>query len=469
MIRPRLLLLALVAPALAVLALPATASKPPARPAVSGLLPGTGNKRVNHNAEPALAAAPDGTLWATSNALATGCGRPTNCGSDIWSSRDGGRHWRWVANPFVTADPTGTYMMGGGDNDIAVAPEKNSSGHYNVYVASLWVSNSIAVSGDGGETWRVLPIESPPGTYGLFPMGAPATMPANAYADRPWIGADGPCTLLFAFNEVPGNQTLLQRYDACQAGLPVRDGASLPFGDTASVLGKVSGRFVVDTGARSPHRHAVYYPAVGSNKVFVQASTDGLTWTRHVVAPFSDDSTTVPIWPVTAAVDAAGRVYVAWHDTFHAYFASSGDGGATWTEPVRLDGARSTAAYPTVAAAGKGVVSVLWYGTARPGPANDPEGMGAPASKKGAVWQVYETRSSDGGRHFTKPVPVSGPVHRGIVCVGGGGCAADGSRNLLDDFGVVFVPGTSRVAAVYTTDQPGGQRVDRKTAYVALG
>jgi hypothetical protein len=468
--RARALLLALV-PTLAVLALPATAGRPPARKVVVGLLPGMHNKGLNADAEPALAVAPDGVLWATSNALSVGCGRPTNCGSDIWRSRDGGRKWEWVANPFLTADPTGNYAMGGGDGDITVASAKNATGHYNIYVASLWVSNAIAVSRDGGESWEVQPLESPPGTYDLAPGSAPVTppdAPANAFADRPWIGADGACTVLFAYNEVPGNVTVMQRYDACQPVL-AKAGASLPFvdGTGAGFAGKVSGRFVVDTSPTSKYAHAVYYPAVSGGKVGVQVSTDGATWTHRTVAPFSDDTSTVPIWPVTAATDVAGRLYVAWHDTENAYFATSRDGGVTWTDPVRLNPPKTTAVYPTVAAGPSGTVVVLWYGTGREGPANDKEQMGAPASKKGAAWAVYESRSTNAGRSWSRPVALTGTVHRGVVCVGGGGCARDGSRNLLDDFGVVLLPHTSRVVSVYTTDQPGGQRTNRKTGFLA--
>ena len=461
--RGRALLLALAVPLLGALALPATAAKPAKPRVVVGLLPGAGNKGVNHDAEPALALAPDGVLWATSNALATGCGRPTNCGSDVWRSRDGGRTWQWVANPFLTADPTGTFAMGGGDGDIAVAPVKNAAGHYNVYVASLWASNTLAVSRDGGESWEVQPLESAPGTYSVV------SLPVSAYPDRPWIGADGACTMLFAYNEYPANVTVLQRYDACTQVL-TKSGASLPFvtaQEPTAGVNKISGRFVVDTSGTSTHAHAVYYPAVAGGKVVVHVSTDGSTWTRRVVAPFSADHTNVPIWPVTAATDVAGRLYLAWHDTEAAYAASSTDAGATWSKPVRLNPPRTTATYPTVAAGASGTVVVLWYGTGREGPADDKEQMGPPASASGAAWQVWESRSANAGRTWTRPVALTGVVHRGVVCVDGGGCATDGSRNLLDDFGVVMDPRTSRVVSVFTTDQPGGQRTDRKTGFLA--
>jgi hypothetical protein len=291
----------------------------------------------------------------------------------------------------------------------------------------------------------------------------------SAFADRPWIGADGACSLLLAYNEVPGNVTVMQRYDACNPAL-TKAGATLPFVTTnapTAWTGKVSGRFVVDTSPTSKHAHAVYYPAVVSGKVTVQVSTDGLVWTQRTVAPFSEDASTVPIWPVTAATDATGRLYVTWHDTEAAYYATSNDAGGTWSRPLRLNPPRTTAVYPTVAAGPSGAVAVLWYGTGREGPANDKDVMGAPAAKSGAIWQVYESRSADAGRTWSRPVALTGPMHRGMVCVGGGGCARDGSRNLLDDFGVVMLPRTSRVVSVFTTDQPGGQRTDRKTGFLA--
>jgi hypothetical protein len=469
-LRTRAILAALAVPALALLAAPATAAKPKPR-VVTGLLPGMHGKGVNHDAEPALAAGPDGVLWATSNALSLMCGRPTNCGSDIWRSTNGGRTWAWVANPFLTADPTGTYAMGGGDGDIAVAPVKNASGHYNVYVASLWVSNSVAVSRDGGKTWEVQPLESAPGSYGLVPVALPVTppsAPASAFADRPWIGADGACGVYFAYNQLPGNVTFMQHYDACQPVL-VKNGLSVPFtvdAAGATYTGKVSGRFVVDTAPKSKYLHTVYYPAVANRKVMVSVSTDGVTWTPRTVAPFSDEGV-VPVWPVTAAVDATGRLYVAWHDSATSWVASSADSGAHWTTPVRLNRGATTAVYPTVAAARSGEAVVLWYGTSREGPSSDLDAMGAPGGKRSAAWQVYESRTRDGGRSWSEAVALTGPVHRGAVCVRGGGCLTDGSRNLLDDFGVVMVPGTSRAVAVFTNDQPGGGRPDRKTGFLA--
>jgi hypothetical protein len=48
-------------------------------------------------------------------------------------------------------------------------------------------------------------------------------------------------------------------------------------------------------------------------------------------------------------------------------------------------------------------------------------------------------------------------VHRGLVCTQGSACSVPGSRNLLDDFGLVVNPRTGRATIAYTTDQiPGG-------------
>lgn len=54
------------------------------------------------------------------------------------------------------------------------------------------------------------------------------------------------------------------------------------------------------------------------------------------------------------------------------------------------------------------------------------------------------------------PSVVDPAVHTGALCTRGDSCPNDGSRSLLDDFGIVHVPGTTWDVSVYTSDQPGG-------------
>ncbi len=439
---------------------------------VSGVLPVPHRAHGNNDAEPGVAAAPDGTLWATSNSVDGPCGtavetpattvRVTYCGANVWRSLDGGRRWQWIANPFVALGGTpAQQVLGGGDADIAVATEKNDAGHYTIYVASLWMkSNAFAFSEDGGTTWTLLPAESTPGVW---------VQGVGTFADRPWVGADGACTAFFAFNHAPGNLTVMATYDVC-GDVPVRTDVSLPFGDQIS---KVSGRFVVDRSAGSEFRSSIYYPAlncegspcVKSLIVTVRRGGSG-PWVRRVVAPYTDGGPTI-VWPMTLAVDAVGRVYAAWHDGSDGFVAFSDDGAETWSDPIQLNRRGTTAVYPTLGAGRAGRVSVAWYGADVEGPSNDIDTMGEASARGSVPWRVVVRDSYDGGRTWTPPVKASPVVHTGIVCLTGLSCTEPNSRNLLDDFGVEVHPRTGRTAVVYTSDQPGGQDADIHTNFLA--
>ena len=52
-----------------------------------------------------------------------------------------------------------------------------------------------------------------------------------------------------------------------------------------------------------------------------------------------------------------------------------------------------------------------------------------------------------------------------MLCTGGSSCAGDGSRNLLDDFGVAISPTTGLDSIAFTDDQPEGQAGTTYTAY----
>jgi hypothetical protein len=433
---------------------------------VSGSLPTPYAHATNVSLEPASATAPDGTVWAASNFLLPPCERTVSgCGTDVWKSRDGGRHWSYAGNPFIGMAGNKGAGFGGYDVDVAVAPERNTLGHYNVYVASLWSgSNSLAVSQDDGESWQLMPVASAPGT-----LAAP--LPASAYADRPWVGADGPCTAYVASNFLPGNVTTLQRFDGCNAAITPGP-AGLPFApldtNVTAGTGKVSGRFAVDGSATSPFRHRLYYPAVtslgGQRSVVLSVSTDnGQTWSLRKVAPYPSSKGIV--WPVTVAVDAAGTVYAAWHDATSSWIAASRDGASTWSTPTKLNEPGTTAIYPTVAAARPGQVVVAWYGADREGPADSKGTMGKPYAADGAIWRLVVSRSHDGGAHWTTPQAATGPVARGMVCVSGGGCSSTpGSRQIYDCFGVTL-DAQGRFSAVFTNALPRTSPTDPNHAH----
>ena len=435
-------------------------------------LPPAPGDEVQIDGEPGMGTTPDGQVWVASNLGNPGATSPTRVfGGDVWTSRDGGRTYRWVAQPFVVA--------GGEDTDLAVAPEKSSSGHYAVYAASLTIADSsLAWSTDGGATLTMTPISGTP------------------LQDRPWLAADGPCTVYVAYHSplllpTDGSSTQVTTVDTCD---PSRVRATAVIGgDVDTVVGGVTnpqfGKPTVDTSPRSPHRHAVYLPmqqchaptgatladdltatsggepSCGDPSVnLVAISTDG--GTTFTVRRVSTGSRSMAIWPATVATDSAGTVYYAWTDSVHAYLNTSRDGGRTWSPSRRLDtGAVRAAVYPTVTAGRAGRVDVAMYGTDRSGRSDQPAD-GTPGADGAAPWRVWVARSTDGGR-TTKLFAVSDVVHRGRLCTFGSACPGDGSRNLLDDFGASLSPRTGLLNVVFTSDLRGGRVVTPYTAYVS--
>jgi len=416
----------------------------------------------DEDGEPGMGVAPNGQFWVASDVApyASDDPRASNgllTGADIWTSTDGGQTYQWVADPFANGNQSGA---AGEDTDLAVAPEKNSAGFYNVYATSLWLgASSLAWSADGGKTWTVNQLG-----------GIPAQ-------DRPWLAADGPCTVYLAYHQLPLFTPTISKYDVCTAGqVPQGMGATLdPVNQTTLTLSTFPGlsnsfnKIAVD-----PHSHALYVPG---SVCTVQSADDIVTnanasncpkGTQYVVSVSTDGGTTFKdypvvndpsgstlVWAATVATDAAGTVYFTWSDSKNSYLNVSHDGGQTWSPSTQLNPAGTSAVYPTVAGGDAGRVDVAWYGTDRAGDSNDANVMGAPGSAAGAPWAVYLARSTDGGQTLATE-QVSDTIHRGYLCTHGSGCNSDGSRNLLDDFGLTISPATSLDSIAYTSDQPDG-------------
>jgi len=488
--------LAAFAPA-SVRAAPPTTSAPPAAP-------GSG-RTVNHDIEPTIAAAPDGTLWATSTEL--GAATP---GQDIWKSIDGGTTWTWVADPF--RGPGDRPSFGGGDADITVATQPNRNGAYNVYAASLWVvageggllvgDISLAVSTDGGHTWVNHPLAG--------------EVPGD---DRPWVAADGACRVYLNYHAGPTLANVVNVYDLCDplatvAGVtltPIEStrypslSTSAPTDAPATYVTAGFGKMAVDTAPSSPGYHHIYIPMMDCPRMTLQqevaraAAADtacpagtnaevyvlvgvpggpnpgpaGLTtpglppavgWTLMDLGPSPNSA--VAVWPATASVDRDGDVVVAWHDNHHSYVQASADLGHHWTAPAAIP-FYGSAVYPTVATTGNGRALVAFYGADRAGDANDATTMGAPGAAGAATWALEAvTVRYDHGHSpvaFGAVQSLDPLVHRGMLCTQGDACSVPGSRDLFDNFGAVTSPTDGRTTIVYTSD--GGGPLAADTTY----
>jgi len=127
-----------------------------------------GSACSNIAAEPAIRADGAGRYFGSSE---NGLGG----GTVAFGSTDNGLHYTTLVSPNgVSASNNTGFAPGGGDTDLAVAPDKNTAGFYNVYVSSLSLANvDVSTSTDGGATWSLNPVTTP-----------------ETIDDREWIAAD---------------------------------------------------------------------------------------------------------------------------------------------------------------------------------------------------------------------------------------------------------------------------------------
>jgi hypothetical protein len=106
-------------------------------------------------------------------------------------------------------------------------------------------------------------------------------------------------------------------------------------------------------------------------------------------------------------VDASDRVYVLWnanrvkYGPQRIYFASSANGGATWSAARDLSAAPAGTnhAFPALVAGATGDVRVAWM--------DDRNGFDAGGDDPAARWNVYYRSSTDGGATFSGEVQLS--------------------------------------------------------------
>src|SRR5437016_14413264 len=109
--------------------------------------PNSNGNCYNNAAEPAIRADGAGNFYGSSENGLTG-------GTDAWRSTDGGLHYLTLTSPNSASAASNQFSPAGGDTDLAVASQTNLNGLYNVYVASLALTNVyVSTSSDGGNSW----------------------------------------------------------------------------------------------------------------------------------------------------------------------------------------------------------------------------------------------------------------------------------------------------------------------------
>jgi hypothetical protein len=395
----------------------------------------------NFASEPAIRADGAGRFFGSSE---NGLGG----GTVAFKSTDGGLHYTTLASPNSVSQANDTgFAPGGGDTDLAVAPDKNAAGFYNVYVASLSLVNvDVSTSTDGGGTWALSPVTTP-----------------ETADDREWIAADTNNKVCISYHNAPQGITV-----GCSAN------AGLVFTQFATAIDPAHAFQISENSignlAIDPVSHTIYqtYSAIttaaetacapqlgviagtcGYHGVYMAVSTDGgLTFTDYPVYINADPTVGYGHQFVNVSVDRAGNVYSVYTDDHHVYYSFSRDHGRTWSGPFLVSTSSGTQIFPWSTAGDAGKLDVVYYQT----PFYD--GTTTPDSYPGtAAWTVgfaqnlnALTPGSAWSRQTASPIN-----HYGGVCESGVTCT--GNRDLFDDFGVAASPTTGLASIIYSDDQ----------------
>jgi len=255
-------------------------------------------------------------------------------GSDVGfaTSTDAGGHWTQGFLPGITVFETGTFDAA---SDAVVAFD---AAH------GVWLISSLAIA-------NVDQVVVSRSTDGLT-WGNPVAISTTPNSDKNWIVCDNtPASSFFGHCYVewddPSNNNLIWMSTSTDGGLTW--GAAIDTPDFAAGIGgqplvQPNGKVIVPIEAATQQNMLAFSSSDGGTTW--GASTTISTITDHLVAA---NLRTSPL--PSAAMDAAGKIYVIWQDCRFRTACASNDmvlstssDGVTWTTPVRIpiDPASST-------------------------------------------------------------------------------------------------------------------------------
>jgi hypothetical protein len=395
----------------------------------------------NIAAEPAIRADGAGRFFGSSE---NGLGG----GTVAFRSTDNGLHYSTLVSPDGVSQTNDTgFAPGGGDTDLAVAPDTNAAGSYNVYVASLSLANiDVSTSTDAGATWQLNPVTTP-----------------ETVDDREWIAADTNNKVCISYHDAPQGITVGCSTDA---GLTFTQFASAIDASHAFQISENSiGNLAID-----PSSHVIYqtYSAITTaaetacapqlgvsagtcnyHGVYMAVSTDGgATFTDYPVYINPDATVGYGHQFVNVSVDRAGNVYSVYTDDHHVYYSFSTDHGRTWSGPFLITTTSGTQIFPWSTAGDAGKLDVVYYQTPYYDGVNTPDNY--PASAAWTVGFAQNLKALTPGSAWSRQT-ASPTNHFGGVCESGVTCT--GNRDLFDDFGVAASPTTGLASIIYSDDQ----------------
>jgi hypothetical protein len=419
--------------------------------------------------EPSLAMAPDGRHYAVSTPGGDGQGHGT---VQVWHSSDRGASWK---HTFFTSD------NGGGDSELDFRPDGTLLG------ADLEVGENndseVHISHDFGKTWNANGSQAGP------------------EQDRQWFAhtPNGKREFLVYHDLVAEGEFFVESNDGGKSwgAVPTvvndpQQALSLPGvavgpteGSVPSLLDEgintFSGPMLVDNNGKdmyvvysisnlesnvSPNGGGI--PPFGAVRGLIVAHSKdaGATWTNKyaVVAkpnpsdPSKEESTgTMFPW---GFLDQAGNVYVVFGSTrasgggtkhYGFYYVYSGDKGAHWSKPKRIDGlpaGKGSIVFNTGAAVSPGVIDVAWL-------QKDTSAIGTETG----VWHPWFAQIHSADTNHAKIVRQRVTTlanHRHGVCILGTICLlpspinpSSGDRSLLDFIELSVNPKTHLAGLVY--------------------
>ena len=411
--------------------------------------PNTARSCQNTEGEPSIRADRAGNFYGSSEnvfcVLGGLCG-----GTFAWRSNDNGQHFTTLTPPNSVSVGRPGISPAGGDTDIAVAPDKNTNGLYNVYVASLQsepplLNIYVSTSTDAGASWTINP-----------------TSASVAGDDREWIAADSANKVCISYHAITLTNDIVVDC-SYNAGLVFTQHASAF--DPAHIAFLAGFNNVIGNLAIDPSNHVIYqvFSSIANSDelasctiachvhtVWIAVSIDGgNTFTDYTV--YNNPNTNVDYGHqfINVSVDSAGNVYAVYTDDHNVYYSFSRTFGKNWSGPYQINNAPSkTAIFPWSTAGNAGELDVVWYGT------NFYNGVDHPDTYPDtAAWNVYFSQNLNAlvpGSSWTQAT-ASNIIHYGGVCEAGVTCT--GNRDLLDDFGVAASPTTGSAVIIYTSDQ----------------
>jgi len=395
----------------------------------------------NIAAEPAIRADAAGRFFGSSE---NGLGG----GTVAFRSTDNGSHYTTLVSPNGVSQANNTgFAPGGGDTDLAVAPDKNAAGFYNVYVSSLSLANiDVSTSTDGGATWSLNPVTTP-----------------ETIDDREWIAADTNNKVCISYHDAPQGITV-----GCSpnAGVAFTQFASaLDANHAFQISENAIGNLAID-----PASHIIYqtYSAITTaaetacapqlgvsagtcnyHGVYMAVSTDGgLTFTDYPVYINPNADVGYGHQFVNVSIDRAGNVYSVYSDDHHVYYSFSTDHGKTWSGPYLITTTNGTQIFPWSSAGDAGKLDVVYYQTPYYDGINTPDNY--PNTAAWTVGFAQNLNALTPGSSWARQ-SASQTNHFGGVCESGVTCT--GNRDLFDDFGVAASPTTGLASIIYSDDQ----------------